>query len=169
MVLEMDTCPSIAGTEYSFFTYDFARGSWDDDTKTMTGKPLKMHLDHSFNNDKFRMASWVKDNLLAKPKVIKWTGEYSIDQYATLPEMPFHIERVHFYNRGENHTKGKFMYIVTLTMGERVKIRSKSNPKFETEIDLFQSAVIPASFGEYEFINIKGGFCTIVQIRWKRG
>jgi hypothetical protein len=39
MVLEMDTCPSIAATEYSFFTYDFARPSWDDDTKTMTGTP----------------------------------------------------------------------------------------------------------------------------------
>lgn len=169
MVLEMDTCPSIAGTEYSFFTYDFARNSWNDHTKTMTGKPLKMHLEHSFDNDKYRKSTWVKDNLLAKPKVIKWTKEYSIDQYSTLPEMPFHIERVHFYNRGENNTNGRFMHIVTLTVGERVKIRSKSNQKLETEIDLFQSAVIPASFGEYEYTNLSKGLCTIVQIRWKIG
>ncbi|MCL2816291.1 MAG: hypothetical protein FWD23_16985, partial [Oscillospiraceae bacterium] len=36
MVLEMDTCPSVAATEYSFFEYDFARNSWDDTNKTMT-------------------------------------------------------------------------------------------------------------------------------------
>jgi len=54
MVLEMDTCPSIAGTEYSFFMYDFMRLSWDDTTKTMTGKPVKMNLDHGFDMDHFR-------------------------------------------------------------------------------------------------------------------
>ncbi|TFG60185.1 MAG: hypothetical protein E4H36_12495, partial [Spirochaetales bacterium] len=30
MVIEMDTVPSVAGTEYSFFGYDFARKTWDD-------------------------------------------------------------------------------------------------------------------------------------------
>ena len=54
MVLEMDTVPSIAGTEYSFFMYDFMRPSWDDTTKTMTGKPVKMHLDHGFDMDPAR-------------------------------------------------------------------------------------------------------------------
>ena len=53
MVLEMDTCPSIAATEYSFFLYDFARPSWDDNTKTMTGKTVKMHLDHGFDTEKW--------------------------------------------------------------------------------------------------------------------
>ena len=53
MVLEMDTSAGIAATEYSFFAYDFARPSWDDETKTMTARPMKMHLDHSFDNDKY--------------------------------------------------------------------------------------------------------------------
>ena len=52
-----------------------------DNTKTMTGKPLKMHLEHGRNMEKTRRASWVKDNLLSTPKVIKWTKEYFIDQY----------------------------------------------------------------------------------------
>ncbi|HEY5583210.1 MAG TPA: hypothetical protein VIK78_01810 [Ruminiclostridium sp.] len=169
MVLEMDTCPSIAGTEYSFFTYDFARNSWDDNTKTMTGKPCKMHLEHSFDNDKFRRESWVKDHLLAKPKMTKWTKEFSADQYTSAPEMPFHIERLHFDAKAENNTEGKFCHIVTLTIGDRVIIRSKSNPELETEIELFQSAVIPACFGEYEYINMGNKQCSIVQIRWKKG
>jgi hypothetical protein len=169
MVLEMDTCPSVAGTEYSFFTYDFARNSWDDNTKTMTGKPCKMHLEHSFDNDKFRRGQWVKDHLLAKPKVVRWTKRYQMDRYSSLPEMPFEIERFHFSERAENDTEGKFMNILTLTVGGRVKIVSKANPAYQTEIELFQSCVVPACFGEYEIVNVSGGFSTVVQIRWKKG
>ena len=169
MVLEMDTCPSIAGTEYSFFLYDFARNSWNDSTKTMTAKPLKMNLGHGFNNEKWRRENWVKDNLIAKPKVTEWTKEYCKEQYSSVSEMPFEIERFHFYKKAYNNTEKKFMHIVTLTVGERIKIRSKVNIELETEIELFQSAVIPAAFGEYEFVNMNGGQCTVVQLRWKKG
>lgn len=67
MVLEMDTCPSVAATEYSFFEYDFARNSWDDASKTMTTRPMKMHIEHSFDNEKWRRENWVKENLLVRP------------------------------------------------------------------------------------------------------
>jgi len=169
MVLEMDTCPSVAATEYSFFEYDFARPSWDDTSKTMTAKPLKMHTEHSFDNEKWVRASWVKDNLRAKPKVVKWTKEYLHDRYSSDPRMPFEVERFHFDNRAEYDTQGKFIHIVTLSIGEQVIIRSKSNPDYQADILLFQSALIPACFGEYEIINAKGGHCTVVLLRWKVG
>ncbi|MDD5599245.1 MAG: hypothetical protein PHV82_14965, partial [Victivallaceae bacterium] len=169
MVLEMDTCPSISGTEYSFFTYDYARNSWDDNTKTMTGKPCKMHLDHSFDNDKFCRESWIKDNLLAKPKVIKWTKEFMMDRYSSDSRMPFEIERFHFDKRADNDTEGKFLHILTLTVGEKVALRSKTNSSLRVEIVKFQSVLVPACFGEYEIVNAKQGACTIVQIRWKQG
>jgi mannose-6-phosphate isomerase class I len=169
MVLEMDTCPSIAGTEYSFFMYDFARHTWDDKTKTMTGKPCRMHCDHGFNIDKTVRASWAKDHLRAKPKVIKWTKEYSFDRYSSDPRMPFEIERFHFTQRAENDTEGKFLQIVTLTVGNQVTIRSKSNPAYTNTIRKFQAALVPACFGEYEFVNDDGSACTVVQLRWKTG
>lgn len=53
-----------------------------------SGKPLKMHLEHGRNMEKTRRASWVKDNLLSTPKVIKWTPEYYIDQYKSPPLCP---------------------------------------------------------------------------------
>lgn len=168
MVLEMDTCPSAAGTEYSFFMYDFVRPSWDDKTKTMTGKPVKMHLEHGFDTEKWCRENWVKEHLRAKPYIVKWTKEYCIDRYSSYGPMPFHIERILFYKRAEYDTEGKFIHIVTLTVGSRIKIRSKSNPEFENEIELFQSAIIPACFGEYELINMKEEFCTIVILRWKK-
>ena len=169
MVIEMDTVPSVAGTEYSFFGYDFVRPTWDDKAKTMTAKPMRMHLDHYFGHDQGRRASWVKDHLRARPKVVKWTHDYWLDRYDTLPMMPFEIERLHFTKRAEYDTQGKFMHMVTLATGERVTIQSKSNPDLKADIEWFQSAAIPACFGEYEIINLHEGFCTIVLIRWKKG
>lgn len=169
MILEMDTCPSIAGTEYSFFAYDFARNSWDDKSKTMTAGPLKMHLDHAFDNEKWYRASWVRDNLRARPEVIQWDRDFVFERYASLPEMPFEIERCHFPNRALLDTQGRYMHIVTLTVGENVKIRSETDPGIVVDIDLFQSAIVPACFGSYEFLNECGGRATVVILRWKQG
>ncbi len=169
MVLEMDTNPSINGTEYSFFEYDFARPSWDDNKKSMTGKPLKMHLEHGRNMEKTRRASWVKDNLLSTPKVIKWTKDYYIDQYKSTPVMPYHVERIHFEKVGEYSTEGKFMNMLTLTVGSKVTVRSKSNPEYYAICDKFQTLVVPASFGDYEIINEEGGRVTCVIQKWKKG
>jgi len=168
-VLELDTCPSIAGTEYSFFAYDFARNSWDDKTKTMTARPMKMHLDHCFNTSKWRREDYVKEKLLAKPSVVKWTKDYWIDRYSSTPEMPFEIERVHFYTNGEYDTEGKFCHIITLTVGKNITIRSKKSPELCTQINLFQAAVIPADFGEYVMEASGDGGNTVTLIRWKIG
>ena len=169
MVLEMDTCPSVAATEYSFFEYDFARNSWDDNSKTMTARPMKMHIEHSFDSEKWRRENWVKDNLLARPKVEKWTKDYKFDRYASVPEMPFEIERFHFYTKATHDTEGKFAHIVTLTIGKKATIRSKGDPKYASSIELFQSAIVSASFGGYEILSEDGGFCEAIVMRWKNG
>ena len=169
MVLEMDTCPSIAATEYSFFMYDFARQTWDDQTKTMTAKPCNMHLEHGFDNDKWVRANWVKDHLRAKPKVITWTKEYMLDRYTSDPRMPFEIERLHFDRQADYDTRGKFMHIVTLTVGKQVTIRSKTNSAYQTTLRKWQSVLVPACFGAYEYLNEDGGACTVVLLRWKLG
>jgi len=169
MVLEMDTCPSVAATEYSFFLYDFARNSWDDQAKQMTGRPLKMHLDHGFDNERWVRESWLKDRFRAKPKVVTWTKEYQFDRYGSDSRMPFEIERYHFAKRADADTQGRFMHVVTLTVGSRVTIRSKSDPARRNTIYKWQSALVPACFGEYEYVNEEGGDCTVVQMRWKRG
>lgn len=169
MVLEMDTCPTIAGNEYSFFIHDFARNSWNDTEKAMTGKPMKMHLDHGFNNEHWRRESYVKENLRAQPKVVYSKDEYCIERYSSLPEMPFEVERVHYYDRAEYSTEGKFTHCVTLTRGKRALIRSLSNPEYKAEIVRYHSAVIPAEFGDYELITLDGGFQTVVVFRLKEG
>ncbi|NQU42495.1 hypothetical protein HQ520_04365 [bacterium] len=61
------------------------------------------------------------------------------------------------------------MHIVTLTVGKEVTIRSKRDPKIRSTLRKWQSALVPACFGQYEFVNSDGGLCTIVQMRWKKG
>ncbi len=162
MVLEMDTAPSIAGTEYSFFQYDFARNSWDDNTKTMTGKPLKMHLEHGFDNERYRRESFVKDKLRARPEIVSWNKEWYMDRYSTLDEMPFDVERIFFDKRAEYTTDGRFLQILTLTVGHNVTIKSKTNPELSVSIERLQCIAVPACFGDYEIISEDGSACTVV-------
>jgi hypothetical protein len=167
MILEMDTGPSVAGTEYSFFTYDFARQTWDDTAKSMTAPPMKMHLEHSFRNNKWRREKYVQEHLRARPVVIDGDGDTRHDRFTTISEMPFEIERFIFNKPMRHTTDGRFLQIPTLTVGKKVVIRSLSDPSLETTLDFLQACLVPAGFGDYEFINADGTECTIVMIRLK--
>jgi len=169
MILEMDTGPSVAGTEYSFFTYDFARNTWDDKTKTMTARPMRMHLEHSFDNQKWIRESRVLSHHRSRPLTIEGNGKYRKDRYATIDEMPFHIERIFMETEAEHDTEGRFMQIVTLVEGERVTIVSLDDPGKWTTIERLQSCVVPAGFGKYRYVNESGRHAMVVILRLKRG
>jgi hypothetical protein len=83
--------------------------------------------------------------------------------------MPFEIERIHFNEWGEYDTGGRFLHIPTLTVGKKVCISSLEHPERACDIDLFQSAIIPACFGRYKVEVLEGGFSTLTLIRWKKG
>jgi hypothetical protein len=167
MILEMDTGPSVAGTEYSFFTYDFARHTWDDTAKSMTAPPMKMHLEHSFRNNKWLREKYVQENLRARPVVIDGDGDTRHDRFTTISEMPFEIERFVFNKPMRHTTDGRFLQIPTLTVGKKVIIRSLSDPSLETTLDFLQACLVPAGFGDYEFVSPDGMECTVVMIRLK--
>ncbi|HEV2211351.1 MAG TPA: hypothetical protein VG167_21510 [Verrucomicrobiae bacterium] len=169
MILEMDTGPSVAGTEYSFFTYDFARHTWDDKAKSMTAPPMRMHLEHSFRNNKWRREKYVQEHLRARPIVVRGDGDTRMDRYTSLSEMPFEIERFVFTKLMAYSTEGRFLQIPTLTVGKSVLIRSRQEPNRQTTLDFLQACLIPAGFGDYEFISPDGSQCTVVLIRLKKG
>jgi len=168
MILEMDTGPSVAGTEYSFFTYDFARHTWDDKAKSMTAPPMRMHLEHSFRNNKWKREKYVQEHLRARPVVVLGDGDTRMDRYTSVPEMPFEIERFVFTKPMAHSTDGRYLQIPTLTVGKQVIIRSKSHPELETTLDFLQACLVPAGFGDYEFISPDGRECTVVMIRLKK-
>jgi len=167
MILEMDTGPSIAGTEYSFFTYDFARPTWDDVAKSMTGNRMRMHIDHSFKNNKWRRTDYVESKLRARPVVVRGDGDTRQDRYTSISEMPFEIERFVFNKPMQHSTDGRFLQVPTLTVGKEVVIRSLSNPDLQTSLEFLQACLIPAGFGDYEFISPDGSQVTVVMIRLK--
>jgi hypothetical protein len=167
MILEMDTGPSVAGTEYSFFTYDFARPTWDDTAKRMTARPMKMHLDHSFRNNKWRREKFVEEHLRSRPIVVSGDGDRRMDRYTTISEMPFEIERFVFTEPMRHSTQGRFLQIPTLTVGGTVLIRSLQHPERQTTLEFLQACLIPAGFGDYEFVSPDGSQCTVVMIRLK--
>ena len=130
---------------------------------------MKMHLKHSFDNQK-----WVRENRVqayhrARPIAVDGNGKFRKDRYTTLPEQPFHIERLFFEHRAENDTEGKYMQIVTLTEGSRVTIRSLEHPEYSTTIERLQACILPAGFGKHEYINEDGSHAMVVLIRMKRG
>lgn len=167
MILEMDTGPSVAGTEYSFFTYDFARHTWDDKKKSMTAPPMRMHLEHSFRNNKWRREKYVQEHLRARPEVVRGDGDTRMDRYSSIAEMPFEIERFVFTKPMAHSTEGRFLQIPTLTVGKSVIIRSRAHPERQTTLDFLQACLVPAGFGDYEFISPDGSPCTVVMIRLK--
>ena len=61
------------------------------------------------------------------------------------------------------------MQILTLTVGDKVVLRSKENPQYQSQIEKWQSVIVPACFGDYELIHEGAGGCTVVQLRWKKG
>ena len=169
MVLEMDTYPTIAGNEYSFFIYDFARNSWDDTTKTMTGKPMKMHTEHAFANEHWQREDYVNAKLRAKPKVIEAKDDYSIVRYSSIPEMPFDIDRMDFYGRGVYDTQNKYMHLVTLVKGSHALIRSLNHPERQAKIVRYHAAIVPAEFGAYEVLTEDGGCNSVTIFHLKKG
>ena len=163
----MDTGPSVAGTEYSFFTHDFARPTWDDKAKSMTAPPMKMHLEHSFRNNRWRREKYVQEHLRARPVVVHGDGDTRMDRYSSVQEMPFEIERFVFTKPMGHSTEGRYLQIPTLTVGKQVIIRSKTHPECQTTLDFLQACLIPAGFGDYEFLSPDGRECTVVMIRLK--
>lgn len=85
-----------------------------------------------------------------------------MDRYSTLDEMPFDVERLFFDKRAENTTDGRFLQILTLTVGHNVTIRSKANPEISASIERLQCIAVPACFGDYEIISEDGSACTVV-------
>jgi len=167
MVLEMDTCPSISATEYSFFGYDFRRNTWDDKAQEMTGPPMKMHMEHYVDNERGYRASYVDKHLRPRPQIVSFNRTYWMDRYNPPGSMPFLVERLFFKKLGKYTTEGRFMHVATLTVGSSVTIRSKKDPDRATELDFLQSAIIPAHFGEYEVESAEPGLCTLVIMRFQ--
>jgi len=135
----------------------------------MTANPKSMHFELAFDNQKWIRESRVLSHHRSRPLAIDGDGKFRKDRYATIDEMPFHIERIFMEKEATGDTEGRFMQIVTLTEGERVTIVSKTDPSRRTTIERLQACTIPANFGEHTYINESGMHAMVVILRLKKG
>jgi len=170
MILEMDTCPSIVGTEYSFFLYDYRRHTWNDRKKSFSGKLTNLQIKHGINQCRFnRREQWIANNIRPKAKVFESGDGWYKERFDSYNPMPYHIERLNFDKKIETDTCGRFFHFLCLTKGEKTLIRSQKYPERQIELEYIQTTVVPACFGEYECINLGEKPCTITRQLWKRG
>ena len=136
--------------------------------KNMAAPPMKMHLKHSFRNNKWRREEYARERLQAQPVVVRGDGDTRMDRYTTVREISFEIEQFVFTKPMAHSTEGRFLQIPTLTVGKSVIILSRKYPERQTSLDFLRACLIPAGFGDYEFLGPDGSQCTVVMIRLKR-
>jgi hypothetical protein len=97
---------------------------------------------------KERTTSWVKENLVRDPILIRKGDKYAEYVIGEHHLIYFSLRRLEFEEYVEDDTNGKFHALV-LVDGEKVMIRSVEDPgRFYTQ-NYLDIVIVPATFGKY--------------------
>ena len=147
---------------YTYKMYDYLRADLDG-----TLRPI-----HTYHGDKVlrreRRAGWVRDNIAHEPRSVRkgdgWeeliVGEHDL--------LYFSLRNLRFERRIEDDTRDRF-HVLTLVDGERVVIRSLTDPTRFFVQRYLDIVVVPASFGRYEIINESDGPVVVHKTLLKQG
>ena len=131
---------------YTYKLYDYLRLDFD-------GKPRPIHTKMGKETIKERRTSWVRDNIVQKPRVARhgegW-AEYIVGEHDLLY---FSLRRFEFEKQIEDDTNGKF-HVLALVDGDRVRVRSIENPEHYYDAEFLDIIVVPASMGKYVVENL---------------
>jgi mannose-6-phosphate isomerase class I len=138
---------SLTVGSYTFKIYDYLRLDFD-------GNPRPIHSYHGERVlDSSRNASWVKQNIAQKPKLLRsgdgW-AEYLLGQHDLLY---FSLFRYEFEKRIEGDTNGVF-HVLTLVDGEKIAVYPKLHPERRYLQNYLDIVVIPANVGPYVIENL---------------
>ncbi len=132
LVLEISATPYI----FTFKIYDYLR-------RDLEGKLRPLNIDRAFENIRFeRREKWVKENLIAKPKLINEGKDRKEYVLYNSPFTFYNIQRVEFNSVFEYKT-GDRAFAVNLVEGERVEITSANNKT--VKLSYMESMLIPAA------------------------
>lgn len=140
---------SLTVGSYTYKMYDYLRRDFD-------GKPRPIH---TYHGDKVlardRNASWVKDNLVnGGSRRVRAGADWEETVAGEHDLLYFSLRNLKFVDRIPEDTRGSF-HVLTLVDGEQVLIRSKARPECSFVQNYLDIVVVPASFGEYEIVNLK--------------
>lgn len=164
VILEIDTNPSRESTEYSFFLYDYCRNGFNYEKLDLTGKPMKLHVEHSLaemrrNRKQKFMAAKLRPDPICIRKGADWR-EVSFPMYYN---MPYQVNRLEFTTKVEDGT-GDLFHCLSLTAGSKARVYSKRDPMNALVLEDCDTIVLPACFGDYVCENLGPESCHIVKI-----
>ena len=152
---------------YTYKMYDYMR-------KDLEGnlRPI-----HTFHGDKvlrrdFR-EDWVNKNLVQKRRIIRQEKDFTEYIAGEHDLLYFSLRNAVFSKRYEDDTiagdgSGRF-HVLVLVDGEKILVRSKSDPSKFFHQNYLDMVVVPASFGPYEVINEGVGIVTLHKTMLKDG
>lgn len=132
---------------YTYKMYDYLRLDFDGKQR-----PIHTQLGEKVVAQE-RRASWCRGNIVQKPRLADsgegWE-EYIVGES---PLLYFTLRRLEFEKECRQDTKGQF-HVLALVDGERVRVRSVSNPERYYDADYLDIVVVPADLGEYVIENL---------------
>ncbi len=151
LVLEISATPYI----FTFKIYDYLR-------RDLEGNLRPINIERAFDNIRFeRREKFVKENLIAKPKLIKegrgWKEFVLYDKPFTF----YNIHRIEFENEFDLSTNDN-AYATNLVEGEQVEIISEN--KRTIKLSYLESMLIPAASGKIKIINKGNRTCKMVLV-----
>ncbi|HXX38134.1 MAG TPA: class I mannose-6-phosphate isomerase [bacterium] len=141
---------SVTVGSYTFKMYDYVR-------LDLEGHLRPIHLWHGQNVvNADRRADWAAREGRPAPRLLRagpgW-AEYVIGEYDTVY---FSLRRLEFDTEIEDDTAGKF-HVLVLVDGERVDVRSQTDPERHFEQKFLDVVLVPACFGRYVIRNLGEG------------
>ncbi|MDD5198294.1 MAG: hypothetical protein PHC88_00695 [Terrimicrobiaceae bacterium] len=163
VILEIDTNPSRESTEYSFFLYDYCRPCFNYEKLDMTGKPLKLTVEHSLAiMRRNRRQKYMAEKVRPAPVCIRSGEDWREMSFPMHYNMPYQINRFEFKTKVEDDTRDMF-HCIALTLGTKVRVYSKRDPSNEFVLEDCDNIVLPAGFGPYVLENLGDGPCEIIK------
>ncbi len=135
---------------YTYKMYDYVRRDLD-------GKPRPIHSHHGEQVlRKERNASWVHENLIQKPRLVREDGDGREIIVGEHDLLYFTLRNLCFEKRMTDEAADRF-HVLVLVEGEKVLVRSLIDPNRFFVQRYMDMVVVPASFGTYEVVNLGVG------------
>lgn len=151
LVLEISATPYI----FTFKIYDYLRRDLDGSLRTI-------NVARAFENIRFdRRPAWVRENLLARPRLLRQGEDWRHFVLMDRPEVFYEIHRIEFSTRS-SLAAGDRAYAVNLVDGESIVLTASNG--IPVELHYLESMIIPAASGKVHILNRGKKPCKLVLV-----
>lgn len=141
---------------FTFKIYDYVR-------KDLDGKPRPINIDFAEKNIDFsRKKSWVENNLIQQPQLLRKEGENEEYVIGSREDLLFYVNRIHLNDEISDDTNGEF-FMINLVEGEKVRIVSTNDESIFVELEYAEAYTLPSVFGPFKIVNLGSSPCKLIK------